>query len=122
LKVIAKDNNFKAYIDNILIFDVIDDSYNISSQFGMNVFNYFDTAMYSKTKRVNIWDENGNNVYYKDWKSKIDYAVDRPAVHLPLETNATNTGFTPLTINSVGSPTYTTVDGKKCIKFEQGKY
>lgn len=122
LKVIAKDNNFKAYIDDTLIFDVIDNSHNISSQFGMNSINYFNAAMYSKTKRVNIWDENGNDVYYKDWESKIDYVVDKPAVHLPLETNATNIGFSGLTINSVGSPTYTTVDGKKCIKFESGKY
>jgi hypothetical protein len=44
------------------------------------------------------------------------------AVHLQLETNAINTGFTQLTINSVGNPTYTTIDGKKCIKFESGKY
>lgn len=48
--------------------------------------------------------------------------INKPAVHLPLETNAINTGFTPLTINSVGNPTYTTIDGKKCIKFESGKY
>ena len=48
--------------------------------------------------------------------------IDKPAVHLPLETNVTNIGFTPLTINSVGNPTYTTIDGKKCIKFESGKY
>ncbi len=48
--------------------------------------------------------------------------IDQPAVHLPLETNAINTGFTGLTINSVGNPTYTTIDGKKCIKFESGKY
>ena len=48
--------------------------------------------------------------------------IDRPAVHLPLETNAINTGFAQLTINSVGNPTYNTIDGKKCIKFESGKY
>lgn len=48
--------------------------------------------------------------------------INKPAVYLPLETNAINTGFTPLTINSVGNPIYTTIDGKKCIKFESGKY
>ena len=72
---------------------------------------------------------NANNSfdgYIDNFKSIKDYQepviIDRPAVHFPLETNAINTGFTPLTINSVGSPTYTTVDGKKCIKFESGKY
>lgn len=66
------------------------------------------------------------NGYLDNFKSIKDYqepvVIDKPAVHLPLETNVTNTGFTPLTINSVGNPTYTTVDGKKCIKFESGKY
>lgn len=66
------------------------------------------------------------NGYLDNFKSIKDYKenviIDKPAVHLPLETNAINTGFTPLTINNVGSPTYTTIDGKKCIKFESGKY
>lgn len=69
---------------------------------------------------------NAMNCYVDNFKSEKDYKgeiiIDKPAVHLPLETNSTNIGFTPLTINSVGSPTYTTIDGKKCIKFESGKY
>lgn len=69
---------------------------------------------------------NAMNCYVDNFKSEKDYKgeiiIDKPAAHLPLETNAINTGFTPLTINSVGNPTYTTVDGKKCIKFESGKY
>lgn len=56
----------------------------------------------------------------KDYQA--DSIVDKPAVHLPLETSSNNTGYTPITINSVGNPTYTVLDGKKCIKFEQGKY
>lgn len=73
------------------------------------------------------WASNSShNGYIDNFKSIKDYKenviIDKPAVHLPLETNSINTGFTPLTINSVGSPTYTTVDGKKCIKFESGKY
>ena len=66
------------------------------------------------------------NGYIDNFKSIKDYQepviIDKPAVHLPLETNATNIGFTPLTINIVGNPTYTTIEGKKCIKFESGKY
>lgn len=66
------------------------------------------------------------NGYIDNFKSIKDYKenviIDKPAVHLPLETNSINTGFTPLTINAVGNPTYTTVDGRKCIKFESGKY
>lgn len=48
--------------------------------------------------------------------------IDKPAVHLPLETNAINTGFTPLTINAVGSPVYHVVDNKKCAEFIAGRY
>lgn len=69
---------------------------------------------------------NGFGGYLDNFKSIKDYQenviIDKPAVHLLLETNATNIGFTPLTINSVGNPTYTTIDYKKCIKFESGKY
>ena len=59
---------------------------------------------------------------FKSSKENLFLTNYKPAVHLPLETNATNIGFSALTINSVGSPTYTTIDGKKCIKFESGKY
>lgn len=66
------------------------------------------------------------NGYIDNFKSIKDYKeniiIDKPAIHLPLETNATNIGFTQLTINSVGNPSYTTIDGKKCVKFETGKY
>lgn len=48
--------------------------------------------------------------------------VDKPGVHFPLESNATNIGFANLTVTSTGNPTYTTIDNKKCIKFESGKY
>lgn len=69
---------------------------------------------------------NGFGGYLDNFKSIKDYQelviIDKPAVHLPLETNATNIGFSQLTINSVGAPTYHVVDGKKCIKFEQNKY
>lgn len=59
---------------------------------------------------------------FKSSKENLSKTNYKPAVHLPLETNAINIGFSSLTINSVGSPTYTVVDGKKCIKFESEKY
>ena len=73
------------------------------------------------------WASNSShNGYIDNFKSEKDYqevtVIDKPAVHFPLETNATNVGFADLTINSVGSPTYATIDNKKCIKFEYGKY
>lgn len=71
--------------------------------------------------------DNGSfNGYIDNFKTTKDYqepvVINKPAIHLPLETNIINTGFTSLTIDNVGSPTYTMVDGKKCIKFESGKY
>lgn len=56
----------------------------------------------------------------KDYQA--DSIVDKPAVHLPLETSSNNTGYTPIVVNTVGNPTYTIIDDKKCIKFESGKY
>ena len=129
-KLVANGNNFKCYVNDNLVIDVNDTSYNTSSTLAVRQWNSdYGTSGSNiiNTKAVNvigvkISDLNGNELYYKDWKSKLDVKVDKPAVHLPLETNATNIGFAPLTINSVGNPTYTTIDNKKCIKFESGKY
>lgn len=50
-----------------------------------------------------------------------DY-IGRPSVHLPLETNKVNIGTNEISIAEVSSPTYQMFNGKKCIKFESGKY
>ena len=121
LKVIANDSNFKIYYDDYLIIDVNDTSYTNASPIG-HVFYNFIAGLNPNIKSVVLSDLNNNLIYSNNFKSKIDNVIDKPAVHLPLETNATNVGFSALTINSVGSPTYTTIDGKKCIKFESGKY
>lgn len=121
VKLVKNNSNFKIYLDNVFLFEVNDTVFSdVLSKFSINSYIAVDTI--SHIKSVKISDENEEKVYYKDWKSKISNVIDKPAVHLPLETNAINTGFTPLTINSVGNPTYTTIDGKKCIKFESGKY
>lgn len=123
LKVIADGNNFKLFIDDILIIDANDSTYSIPSNFAWCTYLVSSwTGVSSRIKKLDIYDLENNLLYHKDFKSKIENQIDSPAVHLPLETNAINTGFTPLTINNVGNPTYTTVDGKKCIKFESGKY
>lgn len=60
---------------------------------------------------------------FKSQKDSVENTViDSAAVHLPLETNSTNIGFTPLTVNAVGNPIYTTIENKKCVKFDSGKY
>lgn len=120
-KIISNNNNFKAYIDDNLILSIDDSTHNISSQIAFRGNGAY-TLRPSYIKNIKISDLNNNELYSKNFKSKIDNVIDKPAVHLPLETNATNIGFTPLTINSVGNPTHTTIDGKKCIKFESGKY
>ena len=79
---------------------------------------YIGSGVDSNTSITGYIDNFKSQVGIEDIKE----VIDKPAVHLPLETNAINTGFTPLTINSFGNPTYTTIDGKKCIKFQSGKY
>lgn len=76
------------------------------------------TAQFGRASSIN-----GNIDNFKSIKNNVEAnIIDRPAVHLPLESNVINTGFTALTVNSVGGSTYTTIDGKKCIKFESGRY
>ena len=103
--------------------DVIVLAHNLSNQ--VFDFRYGGSFLLGKAQWAN-GAAGSFNGYIDNFKSIKDYQenviIDKPAVHLPLETNAINIGFTPLTIDSVGNPTYTTIDGKKCIKFEQGKY
>lgn len=121
-KVIANGSSIKIYIDNDLIFDLTDSTYNdVISKIalrGNGGYNIRTTMI----KSFKISDLNNNELYYKDWKTKIENNITNTAVNLPLETNSNNIGFTPLTVNAVGTPTYSVVDGKKCIKFESGKY
>lgn len=109
--------------------DVITNVSNYNLSLPININNNNNTVMGKCLWRGNDIGTNINSQfdgYIDNFKSIKDYKenviIDKPAFHLPLETNAINTGFTPLTINNVGSPTYTTIDGKKCIKFESGKY
>lgn len=123
LKISKIGNVFNLYIDDILYIETTDNSYiDVVSTICFGTNNYQNTRS-TIIQYVKMYDhDTGEEIYHRDWKSKIEIIIDKPAVHLPLETNAINTGFAPLTVNSVGSPTYTTIDGKKCIKFEQGKY
>lgn len=121
-KVIANGSSIRIYIDNDLIFDLTDSTYNdVISKIalrGNGGYNIRSTMI----KSFKISDLNNNELYYKDWKTKIENNITNTAVHLPLETNSNNIGFTPLTVNAVGTPTFAVVDNKKCIKFESGKY
>lgn len=125
-KVVKSGNNIKLYIDDELISDVTDTSYsNNASTFAFSYSNSPDsghTQRNTNIKYFKVYDLNMNILYDNHFKSNVNTIIDKASVHLPLETNSTNIGFTPLTINAVGNPTYSVVDGKKCIKFERGKY
>jgi hypothetical protein len=118
LTVVFNETSILIYIDDVLIINYSDSTYNIDGQIGFRSYGDGTTIF----KDITIYDLQDNLIYSNNFKSKIDNVIDKPAVHLPLETNAINTGFASLTVNSVGNPTYTTIDGKKCIKFEPGKY
>lgn len=60
---------------------------------------------------------------FKSDKGSVDqFKIDRPVIHLPLESNVGNLGITNLEVTSVGNPTFHVIEDKKCIKFENGKY
>lgn len=125
-KVVKSGNNIKLYIDEELISDVTDTTYsNYASTFALSYSNSPDSGHTQRStdiKYFKVYDLNMNILYDNHFKSNVNTIIDKAAVHLPLETNSNNIGFTPLTINAVGSPTYTTIDNKKCIKFDSGKY
>ena len=112
--------NRKNNVVSLYLNDVIVGSLNCNGEI-------FDYSNNGTRIGYGAWDNNAfHNGYIDNFKSIKDYngdiVIDKPAVHLPLETNAINIGFTPFTVNSVGNPTYHVVDGKKCIKFEFDKY
>lgn len=100
--------------------DVLVGVYNTTDPFDFNLNNQTTVGGLNYNQNENI---NGFIDNFKTIKDSTEYtSVEKPTVHLPLETNSNNIGLTPLTITNVGSPTYSVVDGKKCIKFENGKY
>lgn len=104
--------------------DVVVLSHNLSNQ--TFDFKYGNAFILGKAQFANGADGTFNG-YVDNFKtvkgSSQNIPIDKPAVHLPLETNAINVGFSALTINNMGgTPTYDTISGKKCIKIENGKY
>lgn len=124
IKIVSNNSNFKIYISDNLLFDITDSRDTIPYHIGVRTHgtNMYDINTTNRISNLIVKTLSGDIIYEYLYNDPINTVIDRPAVHLPLETNAINTGFTQLTINSVGNPTYTTVADKKCIKFEFGKY
>jgi hypothetical protein len=119
IELIVNESNVTVNVNDVQAFTYNDSTYLISGLIG---FRSYGTSNPSQVYNYTIYDLSGNQLYYKDWKTKIDTIVDRSAVHLPLETNPNNIGFTVITVNTVGSPSYTSIGGKKCIQFSSGNY
>jgi len=90
----------------------------LSDAKSIRVSNLYATENYSSCSSAFILEKVSKKVYL----SHVNFEIDRPAVHLPLQSNTSNLGFTPLVVNSVGNPSYAEIESKKCIKFENGKY
>lgn len=103
--------------------DVISGSHNLTTQ----VFNMIGGGLCAIGKAPNF--NSGlvsTNAYIDNFKSIKDYQgtniIDKAAIHLPLETNSNNIGFTPLVVQQIGTPVYHVVDNKKCSEFIAGRY
>jgi len=81
----------------------------LSDAKSIRVSNLYATENYSSCSSIFILEK----VSKKSYLSHLNFEIDRPAVHLPLQSN---------TSNSVGNPSYAEIESKKCIKFESGKY
>ena len=124
IKLIANENTFSFFINDVAFGTIKDDYYTSEGFFGWRCYfhKYYSQPYGSGISNFKISDLNGKQLYFKDWKSSIQTIVNKPAVYLPLETTTLNAGYSSLTINSVGNPTYVTLDYDKYIKFENGKY
>ena len=119
-KILRKSGNIFKTANDCLI-----GIYNIPST---QTFNFVQGGLLRISKPSSIFGVvNGFNGYLDNFKSYkaiadntvLENSITNTAVHLPLETNKENIGFTNITTSMVGSPTYTVMDSKKCIKFER---
>lgn len=64
--------------------------------------------------------------YLDNFKSIKNYQepfiMYRPSVHIPFETTPNSIGVVPIASTAYGTPIYQTLNNKKCMKFETGKY
>lgn len=116
--LIRNNKNLFTYVNDVLIA-----THNLTSQ-TFDLSTYGSGVFLGKSTNFGVGQSFlGSLDNFKTIKNTTEIAnVDNPSVYFPLETNAINIGFNGLTVNSVGSPTYTTVNGKKCIQFASGKY
>lgn len=123
-KVIKNGDTIRLYIDDNLYLGVSDSSHsNVSSGIAIGGNNHNGTGSFSvNIKNIKISNLDGKELYYKDWISTFSEVIDKPAVHLPLETDIINRGYNNLTINELGGISSQTVNGKKAFKFENDKY
>lgn len=124
MKVIANGNNFKIYLDNEQMIEASDSTYSTATRFAWCTYLVNGwTGVSSRVKSIKISDLSGNQLYYKDWRSTLDFNVDIPAISMPFETSTKNAGYIDnLTTTNNGSLVFNTINGKKCVKFESGKY
>lgn len=119
LNVVRKNKNLHTYVNDIII-----STHNLAAQtFDFSKFN--SGACLGKSPNFGVGQS--FNGYIDNFKSVKNYQssekVELPAVYFPFRVNATNIGYANnLTVTATGNPTYATVDGVKCIKFESGKY
>ena len=99
-------------------------SQNIPNDVSFNLVNG-GTCRFGKTN-TGFGSYNGFVGYLDNFSSINQYdepvVIDNSTIHLPLETNAVNIGYSTLVPTLVGNPTFITQATKKCVKFESGKY
>lgn len=116
--LIRNNKNLFTYVNDVLIA-----THNLTSQ-TFDLSTYGSGAFLGKSTNFGVGQSFlGSLDNFKTIKNTTEIAtVNKPSVHFPLETNAINIGFAALTVNSPGSPIYTSLNNVKCIKFEAGKY
>ena len=118
IKVLRNNN-----VLNILANDIVVAQRPIDSTVSYDYNNSVSTTIggpYNSNSSFNFIGKLDNVKFVKDYQD--DLTIRKPFIHLPLKTNITNLGVADLVINNNGSASFTTIDDKKCIYFQQGKY
>lgn len=111
------------FFSNKVVWVHDDTAANANLSFSYNV-DLSDVTSLRVNALSSFFDYTSSFCYFLMFELKDNNLIDAPraSIHLPLDTDSSNIGTSNVSFSDVGSPTFQTFEGKKCIRFESGKY
>lgn len=115
----TEDDRVRFYINDVKIHDfgkIFSRKTPIAFRNYMNNYDSPNTEMLIKS--VKMSKLNGEEIYYRDWKTSIENTIDRPTIDMPFIKSNINLGTSNVDIDSYFAfPTYEFYQGRYCVKF-----